>query len=179
MRLTKVNIENFRSYQNIEIELSDLNIIVGKNDVGKSTLLDALNIFFENEKPLDNDANAYSTSKEIIITCFFKAEYNKPIFLDSTESENTQTTLESEYLLDDNGFLQIKKFFEKGKIKSTCIVANYPTNWDNPLITLKIADLRKEVEKFESLDVNKSVKKQMREFLFAKQENLNLNMQEI
>ena len=178
MRLAKVKIENFRSYENCEIELSNLSVIIGKSDVGKSTLLDALNIFFENEKPLDNDANVYSTNKEIVITCFFKVETNKPIFLDSTESENTQTTLESEYLLDDNGFLQIKKVFEKGKLQSTCIVANYPTNWDKPLITLKIADLKKEVEKFEISNVNKTIKKSMREFLFA-QQKLNLDIQDI
>lgn len=179
MQLVKTKIENFRSYQSVEFELPKLSVIIGKNDVGKSTILDALNIFFENEKPLDNDANVYSVNKEISITCLFRVETNMPIFLDSAESENTQTTLDNEYLLDNNGLLQIKKVFEKGKLKNIFIVANYPNNWDKPLIALRITDLKKEVEKFENQNVNKTIKKAMREFLFNKQESLNLNIQEI
>ncbi len=179
MQLKKIKIENFRSYESVEVDLTDLSVIVGKNDIGKSTILDALNIFFENEKPMDNDVNVYLTNKEISITCFFRVETNMPIFLDSTESENTQTSLESEYLLDNNGFLQIKKVFEKSRLKNVFIIANYPTNLDKPLITLKIADLKKEVEKFENQNVNKTTKKAMREFLFNQQESPNLNMQEI
>ncbi len=179
MQLKKIKIENFRSYESVEVDLTDLSVIVGKNDIGKSTILDALNIFFENEKPLDNDANVYSTNKEISITCFFRVEANMPIFLDSVESENTRTTLENEYLLDNNGFLQIKKVFEKGKLKNIFIIANYPNNWDKHLITLKITDLKKEIEKFENQNVNKATKKAMREFLFNKQESPNLNIQEI
>ncbi len=107
MKLIKVKIENFRGYKNSEIELSKLSVIIGKNDVGKSTLLDALNIFFENEKLVENDTNVYSESNEINITCFFKVIANDTICLDSAESEKTQTTLESEYLLDNDGLLQI------------------------------------------------------------------------
>uniref|UniRef100_UPI003A898197 AAA family ATPase n=5 Tax=Helicobacteraceae TaxID=72293 RepID=UPI003A898197 len=70
MKLVKIKIENFRSYDNVEVELSNLSVIVGQNDVGKSTLLDALNIFFENEKPLHNDNNIFSQKEEIIITAF-------------------------------------------------------------------------------------------------------------
>lgn len=73
MQLCKIKIENFRTYKDSEIELSKLSVIIGKNDVGKSTLLDALNIFFENEKPLENDTNIYLNNSEIIITCFLAA----------------------------------------------------------------------------------------------------------
>ncbi|WP_301006788.1 MULTISPECIES: AAA family ATPase, partial [Helicobacter] len=105
MKLVKIKIENFRSYDNVEVELSNLSVIVGQNDVGKSTLLDALNIFFENEKPLHNDNNIFSQKEEIIITAFFEADKQMEIFLDSAESEKTQTTLIDEYLLDNNGLL--------------------------------------------------------------------------
>lgn len=180
MKLIKVKIENFRGYKNSEIELSKLSVIIGKNDVGKSTLLDALNIFFENEKLVENDANVYSESNEINITCFFKVIADDIIFLDSAESENTQTTLESEYLLDNDGLLQIKKTFEKGKLKNTYIVANHPTKWKKPLITLKIDDLKKEVEKFGTSNVKKTTKKAMREFLFkSAKQDLNFSIQNI
>ncbi|HHP0358658.1 TPA: AAA family ATPase [Campylobacter jejuni] len=47
MKLVKCKIENFRSYENTEFNFSDLGVIIGKNDVGKSTLFDALDIFLK------------------------------------------------------------------------------------------------------------------------------------
>lgn len=180
MQLCKIKIENFRTYKDSEIELSKLSVIIGKNDVGKSTLLDALNIFFENEKPLENDTNIYLNNSEIIITCFFSCNPNEAIFLDSAQSEQTQTTLQSEYLLNSGNLLQIKKVFEKGKLQKTFIVAKHPDNWQKPLITLKITDLKQEVEKIapKNNSLNRTIKKAMREFLFQKK-SLNFKTQEI
>ena len=49
MIITKMYIKNFRGYTDQTIELyDDLNVIIGKNDVGKSTILEALEIFFNN-----------------------------------------------------------------------------------------------------------------------------------
>ena len=40
MKLNKLKLKNFRSYsQETEIDISDLNVIIGKNDVGKSSIL--------------------------------------------------------------------------------------------------------------------------------------------
>ncbi|WP_300691966.1 MULTISPECIES: ATP-binding protein [Helicobacter] len=176
MKLVKIKIENFRSYDNVEVELSNLSVIVGQNDVGKSTLLDALNIFFENEKPLHNDNNIFSQKEEIIITAFFEADKQMEIFLDSAESEKTQTTLIDEYLLDNNGLLQIKKVWAGGKPKNTFIVANYPSNWEKPLIILKINDLKKLID--DESEVNRSIKKEMRKYLFQTN-TLEFKLQEI
>ncbi|WP_416863744.1 ATP-binding protein, partial [Helicobacter ganmani] len=176
MKLVKIKIENFRSYDNVEVELSNLSVIVGQNDVGKSTLLDALNIFFENEKPLHNDNNIFSQKEEIIITAFFEADKQMEIFLDSAESEKTQTTLIDEYLLDNNGLLQIKKVWAGGKPKNTFIVANYPSNWEKPLIILKINDLKKLID--DESEVNRSIKKEMRKYLLQTN-TLEFKLQEI
>lgn len=47
MVISKLYIKNFRGYAEQTIELhKDLNVIIGKNDVGKSTILEALEIFF-------------------------------------------------------------------------------------------------------------------------------------
>ena len=51
MKITKIKIKNFRSYKDeVEIELGDLTAFVGKNDIGKSTVLEALDIFFNENK---------------------------------------------------------------------------------------------------------------------------------
>jgi ABC-type cobalamin/Fe3+-siderophores transport system ATPase subunit len=51
MKIKTVRIENFRAYKSeTTFELNDLNVIVGKNDIGKSTVLEALDIFFNENK---------------------------------------------------------------------------------------------------------------------------------
>lgn len=175
MKLSKIKIENFRSYDNVEIEFSNLSVIIGQNDVGKSTLLDALNIFFENEKPLDNDININSQNNKIAITCFFKVNEEMEIWLDSAASEQTKTSLQNEHLLNQDNLLQIKKIWENGKLK-VFIIAHYPNNWEKPLITLKINDLKRLIK--DDTQVNRSIKKEMREYLFQNNE-LQFETQEI
>lgn len=52
MKLTKLQIENFRSLRNLEIDLEEyLSIIVGKNNVGKTSLLIALDRFLGKSNP--------------------------------------------------------------------------------------------------------------------------------
>lgn len=47
MILKKLKLKNFRGYTNIVVDFdSNMNVIIGKNDVGKSTILEALEIFF-------------------------------------------------------------------------------------------------------------------------------------
>ena len=51
MKLKKVRIKNFRGYnKKCEISIGDLTAIVGKNDIGKSSILEALEVFFNKGK---------------------------------------------------------------------------------------------------------------------------------
>jgi predicted ATP-dependent endonuclease of OLD family len=50
MHIANVYIENFRNFTKIDVPLKPFTIIVGKNDTGKSNLLDALNIVLYNNK---------------------------------------------------------------------------------------------------------------------------------
>lgn len=43
--ITSIRIKNFRSIKNALIKVKDMNIFVGLNDVGKSNVLKALNLF--------------------------------------------------------------------------------------------------------------------------------------
>jgi len=46
MKLRKVAIKNFRGYsEQIEFSVNDITALIGKNDIGKSTILDALDTF--------------------------------------------------------------------------------------------------------------------------------------
>jgi energy-coupling factor transporter ATP-binding protein EcfA2 len=47
--IKSVHIENFRSIRSLDAELAQLAVFVGKNDCGKSNILRALNLFFNNQ----------------------------------------------------------------------------------------------------------------------------------
>lgn len=177
MKLIKCRIENFRGYENTEVDFTDLNVIIGKNDVGKSTILEALKFFFDEIKANNNDLNVYSGRNDFSITCFFEVDPRERISLDSSESKETSTTLEDEFLLNENGLLQIKKVWENGKQK-TFLVANHPNIWEEPLITLKINKLKTYIPKEQEDLVNRAIKKEIRAFLFKNTE-LEFQQQEI
>ncbi|MBL0620813.1 AAA family ATPase [Aeromonas dhakensis] len=50
MKISKIKLNNFRGYKDILVDFDDsFNVIIGRNDIGKSTILEALEIFFNNE----------------------------------------------------------------------------------------------------------------------------------
>ena len=47
MKLCKLILKNFRGYESLHVDLNeDINVIIGKNDIGKSTIMEAMDIFF-------------------------------------------------------------------------------------------------------------------------------------
>lgn len=50
MYISNVHIENFRNFSTVDVPLKPFTIIVGKNDTGKSNLVDAINILLYNSK---------------------------------------------------------------------------------------------------------------------------------
>lgn len=154
MKLIALKLENFRGYQGenlINID-SDLTGIIGKNDAGKSTILEALDIFFENSS-LDKSDKCVNCTEEdnVSITCIFD-DIPTSLTLDAT----SVTTLQNEYLLNSEGHLEIKKTFRVNQKISTdlSLIAKYPSNsgLDN-LIILKNADL-KALFKTKNLDIS-------------------------
>lgn len=50
MKIRKITIQNFRSIEKAEIEVTDFNIFVGQNNCGKTNLFEALEFFFNGYK---------------------------------------------------------------------------------------------------------------------------------
>ena len=64
--ISKIKIKNFRSHKNTEIELSSgVNIICGDNDLGKSTILRALN-WVNNNKPSGDSYITHGKNKSTV-----------------------------------------------------------------------------------------------------------------
>lgn len=142
MKLRRVTVENFRCYQQAtSIDIDDMTVFVGRNDVGKSTLFEALDVFFGNSK-LDADDRSKETEEtsDICITCEF-TDFPASLGIDA----GNQTTLEAEYLLNLDGRLAIKKVY-KGKtptLKSVFAVANHPQHPEvADLLSLKLPQLK-------------------------------------
>lgn len=175
MRLHAFTIENFRAYQVARrIEFEDLTAIIGRNDVGKSTILEALEIFFNNAaiKIESSDANVRSGSKTVTLTAEFTNLPSK-IILDS----GAETTLQAEYLLDTNGSLTIQKVIDCGKAKpsiETYVIAEHPTaNGFDQLLQLKEADLQALIKKHQLTAALKG-NPGMRQALWESAKDLNI-----
>lgn len=122
MKLTSIKLRNFRNYQDeTDIRLNDLTCFIGKNDIGKSTVLESLNSFF-NDDIEKGDLSVDATDDQIEITCTFD-DFNEEIILDSS----VKTSLRDESLLNEEGLLEIKKVFKIGSTitKSTFLVCLY------------------------------------------------------
>lgn len=166
MKLKKVRLKNFRGYSDAEFSISSLCTIIGRNDVGKSTILDALDIYF-NDAPIEYSDKYVYGNGNIEIICSFEIEQNEPIVLD----KEVPTTLEEEHLLKKDGLLEISKVYEcsSDKVKKPKVrtIANHPSIFEPPLICLKISDLKTKAQE-NKIDVhNKSVKKEIRKSIFV------------
>jgi predicted ATP-dependent endonuclease of OLD family len=125
MRIIELRLKNFRCYEKeVSIKIDDLTCIIGKNDIGKSTILEGLDCFF-NDNIDKGDLNTNSDDSTIEITCVFD-EIPKVIILDSS----VETSPLDEHILNQNGNLEIKKTFKVGKTisKATFILAEHPTH---------------------------------------------------
>lgn len=125
MRLIELKLKNFRCYKELtSIRINDLTCILGKNDVGKSSILEALDGFF-NDNVDKGDLNTDLQSGTIEISCVFD-EIPKKLVLDSS----VETSPIEENILNINGHLEIKKLFKIGNTisKSTVLVALHPTH---------------------------------------------------
>lgn len=131
MKIDSVIIKNFRGYEEATtIKFDDLTVLVGKNDAGKSTVLEALDIFFNESKGVvkidkdDVNVNCRSCGDlETVITVIF-TDLPEKIVLDAT----VETMLEDEYLLNSEGKLEISKKYNNGGTQKVWIKANHPTN---------------------------------------------------
>ncbi len=126
------------------MKFDDLKTFVGKNDIGKSSILEALEIFFNNDvvKIEQGDENIFSGDTKVSIVCEF-SDLPTSLTLDA----GAGTTLADEYLLTVEGTLKIQKVFDcKNKTPSgeVFILSRYPTEESAAgLLDLKEEDLQK------------------------------------
>lgn len=115
MNLEKIRIENFQGILNsTDISLKQLTVLVGRNDVGKSTLLKGLDFFLNGTIPSADSRNANAENSTIIIELAFTRPDNYIII-----DEAIQTNFLDELLLDETGLLRIRKEWDVSAAKPT------------------------------------------------------------
>lgn len=183
MNLKSIKIRNFRGYKNeTTIEFDRLTAFIGKNDAGKSTILEALEIFFNNSTVVceREDLNVDAIDKNIEITCIFNDLPNS-IILDTS----SETTLQDEYLLNSNNDLEIKKVFTSTAAKpkyKTYIICNHPTaEGYNNLLELKRTQLQSLIRtlNIDPSEYNASNNASMRKRIWEHSDDLKLELQEL
>ena len=128
MKIKRVILENFRGFRKkTAINFNDLTVLVGRNDVGKSTVLAALDLFFNEGKGAvecdKGDLSVGSDVEEFAVSVVF-SDLPGEIILDAT----AKTSLSEEYLLNEDGDLEVCKTFNGSKVFGTCIRALHPTH---------------------------------------------------
>lgn len=96
MQLVKFSVTNYKVFKetfSIDLSVNSIAILTGRNNTGKSTILEAIDCFFRNE----------TASKSIPSNCF------------STESENI--TMEAVFIEEDNEIKIIKEYEREKKPK--------------------------------------------------------------
>jgi len=175
LRLISLTVANFRCYaEPITVEFESLTALVGRNDVGKSSLMDALAIFFETSKPDKDDACKSGNPREMRIACEFD-QLPENLVVDT----DFPTTLQAEHLLTSRGTLVIRKTFDGSlitpKLTATDVIAEHPTSLGyHDLLSLKKADL---IERASELgvdlsDIDKRKNAPIREALWSACEDL-------
>ena len=109
MRITKLIINNFRAFKRAEIAFDDFNCIIGKNDTGKSTILAALEWFFnQNGELSENDFAAAG---------FDWYEHQSSLCYGETTGETYQGECFKEFIYD-NFCISVEIYFSDAIIRN-------------------------------------------------------------
>lgn len=175
MKLVEVKLTNFRGYANeTSVLIDSLTVLVGRNDAGKSSILDALDIFF-NEATIERDDCCVRTgATDVRISCVFE-ELPTSIVID----EQHPTTLEFEYLLRADGKLEIAKTYDcsaaKGKSPNVFAWCLHPSAAGiDDLLSLKLTELKTKAQQrgVDLAGVNQTAKAPVRRAIWTGIENL-------
>jgi putative ATP-dependent endonuclease of OLD family len=166
MKLSRLRIRNFRCYKaEIAFDFDDMTAFIGKNDVGKSSVMDALDIFLNDGAPDKNDASKGGDGKDLTIICEFSALPGNPVI-----DEDSPTTFQAEHLLNAQGRLEIHKTYSGHTATPKCTgiaaFAIHPTaDGVADLLQLKNADLKKRAKdlKVDLIGADPKVNAQLRE----------------
>lgn len=99
--IKNINISNYKSIENLSIELGSINVFIGENGAGKSNILESIALASAaTEEKLENDfllSRGIRVTESVLMTPGFSDDYlNKKIILKVTDNNNSTVTHELE-----------------------------------------------------------------------------------
>ena len=111
--IKKLKVENFRSLKNVEITFEDdITVLIGENDSGKTSIVDALKIMFDN-KTVEEDDFYYGANK-ICIT----VETDDKTFIKEFEKNNRNITSRTGILFSKSELEKIREYLDSDEFNS-------------------------------------------------------------
>ncbi len=156
MRIHSITIKNYRPFKLLkETTLSQLATIIGKNDAGKSSILRAIKLFFEDRPKIESEDihDMANPDEDVIIEIAF-TDIPETIQIE----EEVETTFQEEMLLDQKGHLRIRKTYPRNdltKVKISLITWDFQNERFAGLANLKESELNKRCQK-EGINVTKA-----------------------
>ena len=95
MLFTSIKVENYKSLKEVEVKISDFTCIIGENNAGKSTFIQALLLFIKGNKLKKDDF--YDINKDILITVTLENISDE----DLQRLEETHRKKLEKYIIDD------------------------------------------------------------------------------
>lgn len=150
MKIKAITVNRFRGYSTpVKVEVDDLLVLVGRNDIGKSTLLEALDIFFNEGKGCvkidkhDINKDCLAQRQDCIEIGVEFTDLPARIVIDAVN----ETTLQDEFLLTSEDTLHVVKRYPSAGKEKVFIRANHPLNPEcADLLLKKNAELKKILE---------------------------------
>lgn len=151
MLLKSVSLSGFRGYRNeITIPIdAQTTTVIGRNDAGKSSLFEAMNIFFGGAK-LELTDFTVNSSNPVVISCTF-SDLPSSVVIDSDRS----TSLANEYLLTPAAELTVVKTWTRSKLTAPTMAAHahHPVFDDDiDLLNAKLPALKVFAKKYQVPD---------------------------
>lgn len=181
MKLAEVRVRNFRGYRTeFSLPIDALTCIIARNDVGKSTILEALEAFFNLDK-LDAEDRSIGAGNgdPIEITCLFDS-IQTALVVDT----DVLISPANEFLLNAHGRLEVTKRFSSATPKCEQVFAKaiHPmAPRFNDLFSLTIAQLRQRAQELnvDLQGVNQTIKSALRLAIWSSVPRADLQLQEV
>ena len=110
MPLTRIRIENYKSIKRCNMDVNELNLLIGANGTGKTNILDAVNYFYNNltQEQVDNNVfdinNRFSNQVKITLT------FDLSEFVKISKSNTDNNNLEDDVAAIDEDFSEKLKY---------------------------------------------------------------------
>lgn len=102
MKLDKVHIEGYKSLRDVTLRIDrELTTIIGVNDVGKSSVLKAINIFLNDVKPEQTDFHANMSEISITLTFRIETEEEQSKLQHLSDTSNDRFSLTKVFKVED------------------------------------------------------------------------------